>query len=474
MAGSGVYPTLMAYKSKLQTPQGVTSDLDTHDRAETARVRTRNAPAISHFPGKFNLFQRMMLRWRDLHPYNAVHAVPWPAKVDHSHLGKVIADVLTRRGIAGLCLDSSRRRYVYTTGPANVDLEVRVIGGPPEAALAAEMERQINRPFQLSDQSLPMRFFVLDRGASGGAWFGIAYDHFIAGGDSLARVLTDIMRAYSTGVLPAEAFDVYPPTYTRLVMHHTGAFLRALAHMPELARDSKRAFRPCYRDVTDAYNSFALLRIPQGGATALRARAKRLGVTLHDLMLAVLLQTLSAFAPERRHDERRSSIAVAAIVNLRSTFGARAENAFGQFLASLRIAHPVPAGITLDELALAVHAATSRIKRERLHLRTLFALMGASIAWPFMDTSQRHRFYAKHYPASAGITMLDSGRYGSGAAGTTAYVRAVSTGPLLPAVLAISTCGSQLSIGVSYRRTVYDATLVAALEGALRVAADLE
>jgi hypothetical protein len=460
----------MAFKSHLQTTLGATSELVPHGRAETTTERARNITTVRRFPGKFNLFQRMMLRWRDLYPYNAVHAVPLPGKVDRSRLEEVIADVLTRRGIMGLCLDPSRRRYAYTTGPVNVDLEVRDIAGPPDKALDAEMERQINRPFQLADQSLPMRFFALNTGSAGEAWFGIAYDHFIAGGDSVARVLTDITQAYTTGVLPTDAFDVYPPTYSRLVLRHAGNFLRALARMPELVRDSKRAFRPCYRDVTDAYNCFALLRIPQAGVTALRARAKRLGVTLHDLMLALLLQALSGFAPERRHGERRSAIAVAAIVNLRSTFGAPAENAFGQFLASLRIAHPVPAGIGLDELALAVHAATSRIKRERLHLRTLFALLGASIAWPYMDVSQRHRFYAKHHPASAGITMLDSGKCGSGEAVTAAYVRAVSTGPLLPAVLAISTCGSHLSIGVSYRRTVYDATLVAALEDALRAA----
>lgn len=465
----------MAFKSDLQaTPLVARRERAPSSRLEKTRKGARNEPGVLRFPGKFNLFQRMMLRWRDLHPYNAVHAVPLPGQVDGTRLAEVVADVLARRGIVGLCLDRSRRHYAYVPGPVDVDLEVRAIAGPPDAALAAELERQINRPFPPADHSLPMRFFVLDSGAGGTAWFGIAYDHFIAGGDSVARVLTDIVQAYATGALPDEAFEVYPPTYTRLVLSHARDFLHALARMPELIRDAKRAFRPCYRDVSDTYNCFALLRLPPARVTALRARAKRLGVTLHDLMLAILLQTVSGFAPERRHGERRSAIAVAAIVNLRSTFGARAENAFGQFLASLRIAHPVPPGIDLDELALAVHAATSRIKRERLHLRTLFALMGASFAWRHMDVSQRHRFYAKHHPVSAGITMLDSGRCVAGEQAATAYVRAVSTGPLLPAVLAISTFGSQLSIGVSYRRTVYDRSLVGALDDALCAAAAQE
>ena len=464
----------MAYKSDLQATLASTRERVPSRPGWAARDRMPDDPAAGRFPGKFNLFQRMMLRWRDLHPYNAVHAVPLPGGVDRARLQRVIAEVLALRGITRLRIDAQRRRYAYAGGPAEVALEARDIAGPLDAALAAEMERQINRPFPLDANALPMRFFVLDAGSAGGAWFGIAYDHFIAGGDSVARLLADIMGAWSTGVLPSGAFDPYPPTYTRLAMRNARTFLRALAGMPELVRDAKRAYRPCYRDVGDAYNCFAVLRLPEVAVAALRARAKRLDVTLHDLMLAVLLQALSAFAPERRQEGKRSAIAIAAIVNLRSTFGSTVDHAFGQFLASLRYAHPVPAGIGLDELALEVRRATSRIKRERLHLRTLFALMGASVAWRFMDTPQRQRFYAKHYPASAGITMLDYAKCVGGDASAAAYVRAVSTGPLMPAVLAISTCGRQLSIGVSYRRTVYDATLVAALEHALRAAADPE
>jgi hypothetical protein len=32
--------------------------------------------------GALNLFQAQMLRWRDLHPYNAVHAVALAGAVD--------------------------------------------------------------------------------------------------------------------------------------------------------------------------------------------------------------------------------------------------------------------------------------------------------------------------------------------------------------------------------------------------------
>ena len=237
-----------------------------------------------------------------------------------------------------------------------------------------------------------------------------------------------------------------------------------------LSASPERAFRPCYRDVTDAYNCFALLRVGQAGVTALRARAKRLGVTLHDLMLALLLQALSGFAPERRHAERRSAIAVAAIVNLRSTFGAPAENAFGQFLASLalRIRYlPVSPSTSWHLQSMRPPRASSANAFTCARCSPCWAPRWRGRTWTFPSATASTPSTTRHRRASPCSTRENAG---PAEAGTAAYVRAVSTGPLLPAVLAISTCGSHLSIGVSYRRTVYDATLVAALEDALRAA----
>ena len=42
--------------------------------------------------GRFNLFQRMMLRWRELHPYNPVHVVHVPQALDAGRLGACISE----------------------------------------------------------------------------------------------------------------------------------------------------------------------------------------------------------------------------------------------------------------------------------------------------------------------------------------------------------------------------------------------
>ena len=49
--------------------------------------------------GRFNLFQRMMLRWRELHPYNPVHVVHVPQALDAGRLGACIRERVEALGL---------------------------------------------------------------------------------------------------------------------------------------------------------------------------------------------------------------------------------------------------------------------------------------------------------------------------------------------------------------------------------------
>ncbi len=405
------------------------------------------------FPGKLNLFQRTMLRWRDLYPYNAVHV----AHVAHAFVADdvraAIGAVAQARGIAGFALNARRRRYVYRGGAVEFELAMLAGGSQRECdrVLADEIASQLNRGFGTGE---PMRFFAVT--ANDGFMLGIAYDHFIAGGDSVAALLGAIVMRI---MQPAGAPDIvpvapplYPSTYKALARRRPGWFAGSLARMPALARDSKRAFRPPDHDPDDSRNAFMLIRVAPAETTALRAQATRFGVTLHDLLIALLLRALSPLAIGRRHEPQRREIAVASIVNIRKDFEGDDLRAFGQFLASMRVMHAVPDGISLETLAQDVRNATQPIKRSHLYLRTLYALAAAAGAWRFLSKAQRLRFFTKHYPAWAGISMLDvDPSWPAAVRPAQLYTRGVSTGPLTPAVLAISTTSTTLSIGVSWR-----------------------
>ena len=77
-----------------------------------------------------------------------------------------------------------------------------------------------------------------------------------------------------------------------------------------------------------------------------------------------------------------------------------------------------------------------------------------------LDTERRQRFYAKAYPVMAGLTSLnvDALWQAGGPSGEPRdYLRAVPTGPLAPLVVAVTTSGSALAFGLSYRRTAFTA-----------------
>ena len=66
--------------------------------------------------GKLNLFQAAIVRWREMHPYNAVHVVRVVRPLDASRLETGIRRRLEEFGLTGLGLDRRRLRYEWSGG----------------------------------------------------------------------------------------------------------------------------------------------------------------------------------------------------------------------------------------------------------------------------------------------------------------------------------------------------------------------
>jgi hypothetical protein len=407
--------------------------------------------------GRLNLFQATMLRWGELHPYLAVHVVRVAKRCDRKLLEAHLAERLENAGLTGLVLDRGRSRFAFEGGPAVIDLTVLAGGEDPRETTRVEIVRQLNLRFPDQGRLCPFRFFAVDAGGSFD--LGIVYDHFLAGGDSIAVLLRHCVEGYAEDRVdrPCWVPDLYPPTYRRLFLRRLGAAVLGLAYLPALAASCRRAQRaPCHGH-GEASNGFLAYRIDPAAFDRLRRASKRWGVTVGDLFLAALLLALDPFVAKRRAAPRRREIGVASIVNLRGEFASEAGASFGQFLASLRVSHEVPSGIGLAELAAAVHAETSRARTKRLYLQSLIGLGVSGFMWRFLSLPQRRCFLAKHYPIWAGLTAIHVDPLWNGApapAPASEYLRAVSTGPLAPLVFAISTLGDVAWLGVSFRSGV--------------------
>jgi hypothetical protein len=403
--------------------------------------------------GRLNAFQAAMLRWRDLYPYSAVHVVRIARELDSARLAAAINDELAATGLTGLALDRARRRYEYRGGPPAVEIEIIDDGGDASAAVCVEIERQMNRAFPATGAIVPFRFFAVPEQSS--FRLGLAYDHFVAGGDSIVVLLSNILARYAGNARAASPPNLYPATFAPLLLRNARTVARGLPWLGRVASSCRRGVRPRYVDESDGYTRFMHVRLDAPASATIRANAKAWDITFNDLLLAVLFFVLAPHVADRQRSTRRREIAVASIVNLRAESGFGTREVFGQFLSSIRLSHPMPEGITLATLAQDIHRETALIKTRKIYLQTLLAVRANAIVWGFLNARRRRHLYAKTYPVLAGLSTLNVNALWN-PSGTDApppdYLRAVPTGPLTPLVVAATTCGDTLQLGLSYRR----------------------
>jgi hypothetical protein len=408
---------------------------------------------------RVNLFQAAMARWRTLYPYNAVHALSMQQALDAGRLEADIRDHLQACGLTGVELDAAGQRYEWTDGPSRAVL--RAIAGKGDAigVLHGEMERELNGAFAANGRGDPFRFFAVDAGSS--FFLGLAYDHYVASGDSIVALLRGIAERYlgAAGHTESPPLRRYGPSYARLLGRQAGALIKGLPELAGIVAGGRRSFRLRYRDAGDGRNAVSFARIGSAERARLEERAHAWGMTTHDVLLATLLKALSPLVPQRIQAPRRNEIAVATIVNIRRDLGASSRDGLVPCLASFRVAHRVPEDVGLRDIASSVLAQTSTAKRKKAHLQTVLLLALVGSWWGLMSVAQRHRYFPKHVPLCAGSTPLDidvlwhAGRESAGNAPD--YVRVVSTGPLAPMILAFTTAGGAINIGISFRTTVY-------------------
>mgnify|MGYP003593400266 CR=1 FL=1 len=407
--------------------------------------------------GRLNLFQAAMLRWRELAPYNAVHVAELAGPLAGPRLAAAVAAHLAALGVTGFALDLRHRRYEYAGGLQPVEVPVLAGGADAFAVIEREMERHLNLPFPPDGAYVPFRFFAVDAGAT--FHLGVAYDHFIAGGDSIVALLKGIASRYEdTGAAACTAPELYPPAYARLFLRNAGKAYLGQYSLPGMLRRSARAFRPRYPHGDDFTNAFTSFELPAPLNAAVIRAAGAWGLTRNDLLIALLLKALAPEVPDRLQAKRRREIAIASVINIRGEFGTSPDTAFGQFLSSFLVSHPVPAEVGVEALARDVHEQTRRVKRRKLYLQTLHLLAWGGLAWRHMTPGQRRQMYAKNYPVWAGVSMLSVAslwRDAPGQAHVLHYLRAISTGPFSPMVIAPASVGDSLHIGVSYRTAAF-------------------
>jgi len=409
---------------------------------------------------KLHIFQRTMLLWNRIHPYNAVHVIRIPQPLDLPRLKNIIQKQLEIYHLTGLALDKKQKRFSYKGGAVAVNVKIIEEQNKISAALDNEIAIQLNTSFPTDNVITPFRFFVVREGSF--FYLGLVYLHFVSSADSIVYLLQSIFNKYmnKNSADIALSLQHYYLNLRHILTFNMRYLIGWLLTLPSYIADVRRSFRPSYPDIDNHHISFSHFSIEPPQFRALVKASKRWGVTLNDIFLALLLLSISPFASNRLTSPRRKKISVASVVNIRKELPLGIQRPFGLYLGSFMVSHNVPKGITLDHLAKDIHEQTVKIKRQKLYLRSLIEQMLALTLIPLFSQKRQRKFYAKYYPLWGGISNINLNTLWDRSIEETPfdYLRAVSTGPVAPLVFSLTTVNETVKVGVSLRDTVFSGT----------------
>ena len=209
--------------------------------------------------GKFNIFQKTMLQWNEMHPYSAVHVVRIPEPLDLTRLNQLIDRELEQLGLTGLVIDKRRGTFEYRGG--SLHNQLKVLEGDPNSVLQREIEEQLNTSF-LDDGPLhPFRFFVMKE--EDAFRLGLVYFHVIAGAESIILLLKRFTSKYLGQDLPSLScpLDLYPRGPGTFLSRHPKYLLKRVSTLPSSMGDLRQSSRPRYQDVMDQTNGVILFSL---------------------------------------------------------------------------------------------------------------------------------------------------------------------------------------------------------------------
>jgi len=416
---------------------------------EPERCVVRDSPMVPQFRGRLNEFQRTLLQWAGLHPYNAVHVAEVGGTFQADRVRAGISRVLTECHLGQVEIDARRGFYTYHAGEP--DLQLHVLDDHSGTGLEEEIAWQLNEPFPSHATFTPFRFFLLVGATS--TRLGIGYFHVIADAESVTRLLLEITRQImANDATPVRTEGLRPLHSSQIASGSLFSTPWKLVRAVKKIRALRKSFRPPLCRDNDFRNGTFSFALGREQTAAVLAKAKSWGVTVNDLCLAATLLADVAITGER-FQRGRPQLSVGCIVNLRRDVEEARRRDFGLFLGFFTVTHLVPPDISFQQLALEIHAQTQDAKQRKLYLAAPFELRTSRFLFGRMPIKKQRNFYRKTYPVWGGITNMrvDDLCRESGVEGILSYHRGVSTGPALPFAVGITGAYGRLSFGVSFR-----------------------
>ncbi|MBL8877832.1 MAG: hypothetical protein JNG88_01830 [Phycisphaerales bacterium] len=414
-------------------------------------------PRFDFGPGRYareplDAFQRAMLSWEKLHPYNAVHAAKLSEQFDAAALGRAIRATAESIGIGDLHIAPNRRESAYSAaGHARI---VQLVDSADEdEALRQIAAAELNTPFAPGAQ-FPFRWFAWNQIDGRGHWIVMSYRHVAADGLAAEAFLRSVLERYRPGSLRPQNTSVQriAPAQPRVLNVIRRAEMRrcfsAAMRLHRRLRSSHKM--PDERGRGDAVG-LQSLALSNESTNLLLAACRSFGIGLNDALLAALACAIAQATPDRHTSRRRRRIALATMLSTRPPHQQRI--AFGMWLADAVVVVDRP-DASFDDVLKQIIAELKPWKADRMGAAAVAAMRFELVrfVWPLFGLRHNRRSYRKVFPICGGVsTMRVLSDSDSRSSEILRYFRAVPCGPAAPLALAATRHDAGIELALTHR-----------------------
>lgn len=403
-----------------------------------------------------NAFQRAMLLWEEVHPYNAIHALRVAGPADPATLRAAIESACRQARIGTLRIHEETQTYRYGE-PGAVPLDVLPETDHAERTLAEIIFDGLNTRWA-DEGRHPLRWMVFNESGAEHHHVILVYRHAAADASAIELLLSAVMNRYlgCADLKASTKLSPMPPATT------TGA---GLLSIPSLLWGFVRGltlyfrFRHMHKMPDEAQlgdeTAVILRSLPEDVLAGLAETYRPRGIGVNDIFVAALAAAIADRTPHRRNRRHRHQIAIGTIASTRSASWRSQDPAFFGVCLSDQVVILKNPDLPFDQLLSRVVAQTRRRKTSRRPERAVSAMQGFFIrnVWPLLDIPNHRRSYRKLLPICGGVSTysVSTSHFGPAADRITRYLRACPPGPATPLALAPTLFKGRLELTLVYR-----------------------
>lgn len=419
--------------------------------------------------GQLNAFQRLMLHWGEVYPYNATHAYKIAGPLRQEPLLAAIRDTYEFSGLGCVELTADGRGFQHSFDPQP---SVQVVDGgrSPDERLAAHFTAELNRPFE-RPRCRPLRFSVIDAGPKA-HYLSVAYDHWIADSVTARLIVGHVIGRYCGLNIPDNETPLafYPGTYRDAFASRLRGTGLATATVRSLRNWAQQRLSGWPTDISNLSMDvrYEIHRLQPGTVDRLRAFAHSCGAKVHDVILAALARAMAESSSAYFPRSPRRGFGLGTIVDTRPGADVDLSRSLGMFLAYYLIHCRPDRKVSLTDLVRQISAMTGRAKSGSRYVDSLVSMKLCNAIWRFLPKWYKPRFAQDIQPLDAGVSNVvvrDTWIDRHAAGHVLEYMRGASTGPMLPLVLSPTTLGDQMNLGVTYRVAAFSPETIQGIVG---------